>query len=168
MLPLEGAAVAYHNTFFHGQIDLLLYLCFNWQLFSESYFTLMRLKYFMHYTDCLQTFLLILQLIMLSLHSQFTTVVKSCLTAAFGTESCLWCVLCRGMLASQAASNQYCPRSILVSPPPAWLHSTRTRAIRSFIALAWGGDLVHNVQFVSTRVLAGPAFVYSNIVLLEV
>ena len=34
---------------------------------------------------------------------------------------------------SQAARNQYCPRSILVSPPPAWLHSTR--AIRSFIAL---------------------------------
>ena len=40
--------------------------------------------------------------------------------------------------------NQYCPWSILVSPPPAWVHSTRTRAIRSFIALAWGGDLVYN------------------------
>ena len=64
------------------------------------------------------------------------TVVKSCLSAAFGTEYSFWCVLCRGMQASQAASNQYCPRSILVSPPPAWLHSTRTRAIRSFIALA--------------------------------
>ena len=89
-------------------------------------------------------FLLILQLIMLSLHSQFTRVVKSCLSATFGTESRLWCVLCRGMLASQAASNQYCPASILVSPPPPWLHSTRTRAIWSFIALAWGGDLVHN------------------------
>ena len=54
-----------------------------------------------------------------------------------------------GMQASHAASDQYCPRSILVSPPPAWLHSTRTRAIRSFIALAWGGhDLVHNVRIV--------------------
>ena len=30
MLPLEGAAVAHKDTFFyHGQIDLLLYLCFN-------------------------------------------------------------------------------------------------------------------------------------------
>ena len=38
---------------------------------------------------------------------------------------------------------------ILVSPPPAWVHSTRTRAIQSFIALAWGGhDLVHNVRIV--------------------
>ena len=49
----------------------------------------------------------------------------------------------------QMEGNQYCPWSILVSPPPAWLHSTRTRAIRSFIALAWGGhDLVHNVRIV--------------------
>ena len=47
MLPLEGAAVAHKNTFFyHGQIDLLLYLCFNWQPYSESSFTLMQLKYF--------------------------------------------------------------------------------------------------------------------------
>ena len=86
---------------------------------------------------------------MLSLFSRFTTVVKSCLSAAFGTEYSFWCALCGGMQACQAASNQYCPRSILVSPPPAWLHSTRTRAIRSFIALAWGGhDLVHNDRIV--------------------
>ena len=93
--------------------------------------------------------MLILQFIMLSLHSWFTTVVKGCLSATFGTEYSSWCVLFRGMQAGQAASDQYCPRSILVSPPPAWLHSTRTRAIRSFIALAWGGhDLVHNVRIV--------------------
>ena len=67
---------------------------------------------------------------------QFTTVVKNCFSAAFCTEYSFWCALCGGMQACQAASNQYCPRSILVSPPPAWLHSTRTRAIRSFIALA--------------------------------
>ena len=42
--------------------------------------------------------------------------------------------------------NQYFPDNDerMVSPPPAWLHSTRTRAIRNFIALAWGGDLVYN------------------------
>ena len=84
---------------------------------------------------------------MLSLHSWSTTVVKGCLSATFGTEYSSWCVLCRGMQAGQAASDQYCPRSILVSPPPAWLHSIRTRAIRSFIALAWGGDLVYNVKY---------------------
>ena len=33
--------------------------------------------------------------------------------------------------------------SALVSHLPAWLHSTG--AMRSFIALAWGGDLVYNV-----------------------
>ena len=31
----------------------------------------------------------------------------------------------------QMEGNQYCPWSILVSPPPAWLHSTRTRAPRA-------------------------------------
>ena len=50
---------------------------------------------------------------MLSLFSRFTTVVKSCLSAAFGTEYSFWCALCGGMQACQAASNQYCPRSIL-------------------------------------------------------
>ena len=29
ILPQEGAAVAYNIPFYHGQIDLLLYLCFN-------------------------------------------------------------------------------------------------------------------------------------------
>ena len=96
--------------------------------------------------------MLILQFIMLSLHIRFTTVVKGCLSATFDTEYSSWCVLCRGMQVCQAASDQYCPRSILVSPPPAWLHSTRTRAIRSFIALAWGGDLVYNDMYCTFRV----------------
>ena len=57
----------------------------------------MQLKYFVHNTDCLQTFLLILQFIMLSLHSRFTTVIKvTCLQplilsiapGAFPVEEC--------------------------------------------------------------------------------
>ena len=53
MLPLEGAAVAHNYTFDYGQIDLLLYLCFIRKLYSESSFTLMQLKYFVHYTNYL-------------------------------------------------------------------------------------------------------------------
>ena len=53
MLPLEGAAVDYNYTFYYGQIYLLLYLCFNRILYYESSFTLVQLKYFLHYTNYL-------------------------------------------------------------------------------------------------------------------
>ena len=56
MLPLEGAAVAYNYTFYYGQIYLLLYLCFNRILYYESSFTLVQLKYFLHYITLLVNF----------------------------------------------------------------------------------------------------------------
>ena len=111
----------------------------------------MQLKYFVHNTDCLQTFLLVLQFILLSLQRLvYNSVQRLLVCNLWCWVQLLVCSLWRNAGKSgQQVSDQYCPRSILVSPPPAWLHSTRTRAIRSFIALAWGGhDLVHNVRIV--------------------
>ena len=94
MLPLEGAAVAYNNTFLPWTDWLLLYLCFIDNCILNPISPLCRWNIL-----CITQIacnLLILQFILLSLHKWFTTVVKDCLSAAFGTEywqgikDCTW------------------------------------------------------------------------------